>query len=121
MSVSWENTLAIAGCLFGTADGTCRRTWAWATFILVPVFFIGGQILFLLPAKLLGWINRENVETYPHVLNLIIGAFAVCAFWVGVVGNSVLFTLMHFDSEARSRFGLAGIAILTSATRKAVS
>ena len=209
--------MATATFLFGTAEGNYRRTWAWATFILVPLFFVGGQILFLLPAKLLGWITRENVETYPYVLNLIIGAFSVCALifwlwirfferrnlrsvglsfddrspkqyargfvlgllmaggvvytvrllggysveaetyltltdmvpilillfafilqagteelvfrgwmmgrlaeryglWVGVIGNSILFTLMHVDSEALVALGLFGIALFTSAT-----
>jgi hypothetical protein len=209
--------LATATFLFGAAEGSYRRTWAWATFILVPLFFLGGQILFLLPAKLLGWITRENVETYPYVLNLIIGAFAMCALifwlwirfferrnlssvglsfddrsikqyargfvlgllmaagvvytvrllggysveadthlaltdmapilillfafilqagteelvfrgwmmgrlaeryglWVGVTGNSILFTLMHVDSEAVAALGVSGIALFTSAT-----
>ena len=203
--------------LFGPVEGNYRRTWAWATFILVPVFFLAGQILFLLPAKLLGWITRENVETYPHVLHLIIGAFASASLifalwirfferrdlqsvglglngdatkrfvrgfafgllmaasvvyavrllggysveaetqlvladlapigillfafilqsgteemvfrgwmlgrlaeryglWVGVIGNSVLFTLMHVDLDALSALGASGIAIFTSAT-----
>lgn len=209
--------MTTATFLFGTAEGSYRRTWAWATFILVPVFLVGGQILFLLPAKLLGWITRENVETYPYVLNLIIGAFAMCALifwlwirfferrnlrsvglsfdnrstrqyargfvlgllmaagvvytvrllggysveaethlastdmvpilillfafilqagteelvfrgwmmgrlaeryglWVGVIGNSVLFTLMHVDSEALAALGPSGIALFTAAT-----
>ncbi len=209
--------MATATFLFGAAEGSYRRTWAWATFILVPLFFLGGQILFLLPAKLLGWITRENVETYPYVLNLIIGAFAMCALifwlwirfferrnlssvglsfddrsikqyargfvlgllmaagvvytvrllggysveadthlaltdmapilillfafilqagteelvfrgwmmgrlaeryglWVGVTGNSILFTLMHVDSEAVAALGVSGIALFTSAT-----
>lgn len=209
--------MTTATFLFGTAEGSYRRTWAWATFILVPVFLVVGQILFLLPAKLLGWITRENVETYPYVLNLIIGAFAMCALifwlwirfferrnlrsvglsfdnrstrqyargfvlgllmaagvvytvrllggysveaethlastdmvpilillfafilqagteelvfrgwmmgrlaeryglWVGVIGNSVLFTLMHVDSEALAALGPSGIALFTAAT-----
>lgn len=209
--------MANATFLFGTAEGNYRRTWAWATFILLPAFFLAGQILFLLPAKLLGWITRENVETYPYVLHLIIGAFAAAALifvlwirfferrdlrsvglgldgdttrrfvrgfligllmaasvvyavrlfggysveaesqlaladlapigillfafilqsgteemvfrgwmmgrlaeryglWVGVIGNSLLFTLMHVDIEALSALGASGIAIFTSAT-----
>jgi len=74
--------------LFGPADGNYRRTWAWATLILVPLFLLVGQILFLLPAKLLGYLTAENVETYPYILNLIIGAFAAaaCVFmlWIKV-------------------------------------
>lgn len=209
--------MATSTFLFGAAEGSYRRTWAWATFILVPLFLVGGQIIFLLPAKLLGWITRDNVETYPHVLFLIIGAFSVAAIifalwirfferrdfnsvglgfdersskryargfvlglimaaavvytvrlfggysveaevffasidflpvlillfafilqsgteelifrgwmmgrlaeryglWVGVIGNSILFTLMHVDSEAMAAGGLMNIAIFTSAT-----
>jgi membrane protease YdiL (CAAX protease family) len=203
--------------LFGAANAGYRRTWAWATLLLVPVFLISGQILFLLPAKLLGWITVDNVETYPHILHLIIGAFAIAALifilwirfferrdlasvglgldgnalkrfvrgfvsglvmaaavvyavrlfggysveaetqlaladlapiaillfafilqsgteelifrgwmmgrlaeryglWVGVVGNSILFTLMHVDIENVSALGVSGIAIFTTAT-----
>ena len=203
--------------LFGVEDGNYRRTWAWATLILVPLFFVSGQILFLLPAKLLGYLTAENVETYPYVLNLIIGAFAAvaCIFilwikafekrnlasaglgtregwiqrylwgfafgllmatsvvlgirvlggysieaeivitaadlvpiavlllafvlqagteefvfrgwmmgrlaeryglWAGVIGNSLIFTLMHVDVDNTAALGLRGIAIFTSTT-----
>lgn len=203
--------------LFGPAQGNYRRTWAWATFILVPLFLLGGQILVLLPAKLLGVITRENVETYPYILILIIGAFGAAALifalwikfferrdlksvgvgidsgtskryargfligllmaaavvyavrvlggysveaethiassaivpvfvlmfafilqsgteelvfrgwmmgrlaeryglWVGVIGNSVLFTLMHVDIEALTALGASGMIIFTAAT-----
>ena len=80
--------------LFGPADGEYRRTWAWATLILVPLFLLSGQILFLLPAKLLGYLTAENVETYPYILNLIIGAFAAaaCVFilWIKVFERRTL-------------------------------
>ena len=203
--------------LFGPEEDGYRRTWAWATLILVPVFLIGGQILFLLPAKLLGYITAENVETYPFVLNLIIGAFAAAAcifiiwiklferrslasaglrtdegwvqrylwgfafgllmatsvvlgirvlggysieadivltaadllpiavllfafvlqagteelifrgwmmgriaerygLWAGVIGNSLIFTLMHVDVDNTAALGIKGIAIFTSTT-----
>ena len=203
--------------LFGPVEGNYRRTWAWATLILVPLFLLSGQILFLLPAKLLGFITAENVETYPYVLNLIIGAFAAaaCVFilwikvferrtlasaglgidkgwkqrylrgfafgllmatsvvlgirllggysveaeitltaadllpvaillfafvlqagteefifrgwmmgriaeryglWAGVIGNSLIFTLMHVDVDNSAALGLKGIAIFTSTT-----
>lgn len=65
--------------LFGSITEGQRRTWLWAVPVLVVVFMIGGQILTLLPAKLLGLITRENVETYPQVLFLIIGSFAMVA------------------------------------------
>lgn len=203
--------------LFGAEDGNYRRTWAWATLILVPLFFLSGQILYLLPAKLLGYLTAENVETYPYVLNLIMGAFAAvaCIFilwikvfekrnlasaglgtregwvlrylwgfafgllmatsvvlgirvlggysieaeivitaadlvpiavllfafvlqagteefvfrgwmmgrlaeryglWAGVIGNSLIFTLMHIDVDNTAALGLRGIAIFTSTT-----
>jgi hypothetical protein len=56
-----------------------RKTWIWAIPIIVVVFTFGGQILALLPAKTLNLITRENVETYPHILYLIIGSFTVVA------------------------------------------
>lgn len=95
--------------LFGTAEGNYRRTWAWATFVLVPVFFLGGQILFLLPAKLLGWITRENVETYPYILHLIIGAFAVSALifalWIRFFERRDLQSVgLGLDGDATKRF-----------------
>ena len=65
--------------LYGTLAEGQRRTWTWAVPVLVLVFMIGAQILVLLPAKLLGLITRDNVETYPHVLYLIIGSFAMVA------------------------------------------
>jgi len=203
--------------LFGQEDGDYRRTWAWATLILVPLFFLIGQVLFLLPTKLLGFTTAENIETYPYVLNLIIGAFAAtaCVFmlwvkvfekrslasaglgmsddwvkryfwgfafgllmatsvvlgirllggyiieaeivitaadlvpivvllfafvlqagteefifrgwmmgriaerwglWAGVIGNSLIFTLMHVDVDNTAALGLQGIAIFTSTT-----
>jgi len=181
------------------------------------LFFLIGQILFLLPTKLLGFTTAENIETYPYVLNLIIGAFAAtaCVFmlwvkvfekrslasaglgmsddwvkryfwgfafgllmatsvvlgirllggyiieaeivitaadlvpivvllfafvlqagteefifrgwmmgriaerwglWAGVIGNSLIFTLMHVDVDNTAALGLKGIAIFTSTT-----
>ena len=56
-----------------------RNTWVWAVPVLAFVFLIGGQLLTLLPANALGLISRETVETYPTILYLIIGAFAVAA------------------------------------------
>ena len=203
--------------LFGSITEGQRRTWLWAVPVLVVVFMIGGQILTLLPAKLLGLITRENVETYPQVLFLIIGSFAMVALifvlwirlferrplasaglalddnssknyargflygllmaasvvavvwmlggyaieseghlgaadlvpifvllfafvlqsgteefvfrgwmmgriaerwglWAGVIGNSVVFSLMHVDSEALAALGASGIAIFAFGT-----
>lgn len=203
--------------LYGSIAEGQRRTWLWAVPVLVFVFMIGGQILTLLPAKLLGLVTRENVETYPQVLILIIGSFAMVALifvlwirfferrplssaglevnsssskyyargflygllmaasvvfvvwmlggyaveaesslgaadlgpiiilmfafvlqsgteefvfrgwmmgriaerwglWAGVIGNSVVFSLMHVDSEALAALGASGIAIFVFAT-----
>ncbi len=203
--------------LYGTLAEGQRRTWTWAVPVLVLVFMIGAQILVLLPAKLLGLITRDNVETYPHVLYLIIGSFAMVALvfvlwirlferrplssaglavhrdtledyvrgfgygllmaasvvgvvwmlggyviesevslatidfvpiivlmfafmlqsgaeefvfrgwmmgriaeryglWAGVIGNSLIFTLMHVDVENSAALGVKGIALFTSTT-----
>ena len=100
--------------LFGPAEGNYRRTWAWATLILVPLFLLGGQILFLLPAKLLGYLTAENVETYPYVLNLIIGAFAVAAcifiIWIKAFERRTLASVgLGLDSGWKQRY-LRGFA-----------
>lgn len=108
--------------LFGQEDGNYRRTWAWATLILVPLFFLIGQILFLLPTKLLGFTTAENIETYPYVLNLIIGAFAAtaCVFmlWVKVFEKRSLASAglgMSDDWVKRYLWGFAfGLLMATS-------
>jgi len=56
-----------------------RRTWILAVPVLAFAFFILGQILTLLPAKIFGLANRETIETYPTILFLIIGAFGTTA------------------------------------------
>jgi len=56
-----------------------RRTWILAVPVLTFAFFILGQILTLLPVKLLGLASRETIETYPTILFLIIGAFGMTA------------------------------------------
>lgn len=65
--------------LYETATHDHRRTWILAVPVLAFAFFIFGQILFLLPAKVLGLITRETVETYPTILYLIIGSFSMIA------------------------------------------
>ena len=57
-----EDVLATATFLFGTAEGNYRRTWAWATFILVPLFFVGGQILFLLALVAVFLVTRPLLK-----------------------------------------------------------
>ena len=103
-----------------------RKTWIWAIPIIVLVFTFGGQIIALLPAKSLNLITRENIETYPRILYLIIGSFTVvaCIFalWIRYFekGNfaSVGFTL---GSHAM-KYSVTGIllAVLMSCSTVAV-
>lgn len=203
--------------LFETEVPNHRRTWILAVPVLVFAFFIIGQVLTLLPVKVLGLASRETIETYPTILFLIIGAFAMAALiftlwlryferrswasvglgisqdtrrnylrgfglgllmaatvvgvvqllggytieaeldlqlrdlgpifilmlafmlqsgteelvfrgwmlariaaryglWAGVIGNSVLFALMHVDTDALAALGLVGIILFVSAT-----
>jgi membrane protease YdiL (CAAX protease family) len=65
--------------LFEAETPKHRRTWILAVPVLAFAFFILGQILTLLPVKILGLASRETVETYPTILFLIIGAFGMTA------------------------------------------
>jgi len=65
--------------LFKEATGNSRRTWVLAVPILVFVLFIVGQLLVLFPAARLGLVTRETVETWPTVLYLVAGSFAMAA------------------------------------------
>ena len=65
--------------LFEAETSTHRRTWILAVPVLAFAFFIVGQVLTLLPVKLLGLASRETIETYPTILFLIIGAFGMTA------------------------------------------
>ncbi len=70
--------LAIMTDIYATSTSS-RKTYIWAIPIIVLVFTFGGQILALLPAKYLNLVSRENIETYPYVLYLVIGSFTVVA------------------------------------------
>ena len=203
--------------LFEAEKAQHRRTWILAVPVLAFAIFILGQILALIPVKVLGLATRDTIETYPTILYLIIGAFGMTALifaawlrfferrswasvglgitehsrrnyllgfglglvmaasvvyvvrllggyaieaevnlqfsdvlpivvlmfafilqsgteelifrgwmlariaaryglWAGVIGNSVLFTLMHIDTEALAALGLTGIILFTAAT-----
>lgn len=203
--------------LFEAGTPDCRRTWILAVPVLVFAFFILGQLLTLLPVKILGLASRETIETYPTILFLIFGAFGMTALifaawlrfferrswasvglglyedarrnyllgfclgllmaaavvygvrllggyvteaevdlqlrdlvpifilmfafmlqsgveelifrgwmlgriaaryglWAGVIGNSVLFTLMHVDTDALAALGLGGTVLFVAAT-----
>jgi len=86
--------------IFPEKTGNFRRTWTGAVPVLVFVLFIGGQVMVLLPAKLLGLITRETIETYPTVLYLVIGSFAMAA---------LLFALWikYFERRSFAGVGLA--------------
>ncbi len=65
--------------IFREETNAYRQTWIWAVPFLVFVIFLAGQLLVLLPADALGLVSRETIETYPTVLYLVIGSFAVVA------------------------------------------
>jgi membrane protease YdiL (CAAX protease family) len=69
--------------LFEAATPLSRRTWILAIPVLAFVFFIVAQISVLLPTKWLGLSSRETIETYPTILYLIIGVFAMVALIFG--------------------------------------
>jgi membrane protease YdiL (CAAX protease family) len=85
--------------LFEAATPLSRRTWILAIPVLVFVFFIVGQILVLLPTKWLGLSSRETIETYPTILYLIIGVFAIVALIFGA-------WLHYFERRSWASVGL---------------
>ncbi|NVJ71308.1 MAG: CPBP family intramembrane metalloprotease [Alphaproteobacteria bacterium] len=76
-----------------------RRTWFWAVFILLPVFFIGGQLTVLLPAKVTNLVTRENVETYPTILYFLMASFGAS------------FLLLYLWVRFFERRSLAGVGL----------
>lgn len=83
-----------------------RQTWIWAVPVLVFAIFIVGQLSVLLTADAFGLVTRETVETYPNVLYLVIGTFAMVA---------LLFTLWIRYFERRS---MASVGLLFSRQAK---
>ena len=69
--------------LFEAATPNARRTWILAIPVLVVAFFIIGQLLVLAPTKWLGLSSRETIETYPTILYMIIGSFAMVGLILG--------------------------------------
>lgn len=94
--------------LFPEEPTEFRRTWIWAVPFLVILMFIAGQLLVMLPADALGWVTRETVETYPTVLFLIAGSFAMVA---------VLFTAWIKLFERRS---LASVGLILNHQSKVI-
>jgi len=98
--------------LFPETQTDYRRIWVWAVPFLVLLLFLAGQLLVLLPADALGWVTRETVETYPTVLFVIIGSFAMVAVlfsaWVKLVERrSMAGVGLSFDNRS-SRFYIGG-------------
>jgi len=83
-----------------------RHTWVWAVPFLVFLLFIAGQLIVLVPADALGLVTRETVETYPTILYLVIGSFAMVA---------VLFTIWVRLFERRS---MASVGLILSRRSK---
>lgn len=101
--------------LFLSVAETSRKTWIWAIPLLVIVFTFGGQILALLPAKYLGLISKESIETYPHILYLIIGSFgvvaAICILWIKFFEGSSLATVgLAFEPRA-AKYYVRGLGV----------
>ena len=103
-------------------SSAARKTYIWAIPILVIVFTLGGQILALLPAKHLNLIAKENIETYPHILYLIIGSFTavaiIFALWIRFFERSD-FASVGFDTSASPRrhylLGMLTAALMSGA------
>lgn len=76
-----------------------RRTWIWATPFLVVAILLVGQLGVLLPADRLGLISRDTIETYPTVLYLVIGTFAMIALLLAL-------WIKYFERRTMSSVGL---------------
>jgi|GEM_PF-599516 len=100
-----------------------RRTWFWALFILLPVFFIGGQLTVLLPAKFANFVTRENVETYPTILYFLVASFGasfgILWLWLRFFERRSLASVgLAFDSSLKRYFpgGFATGLLMASAS-----
>jgi len=101
--------------IFAEETGNFRRTWIGAVPVLVFVLFIGGQVMVLLPAKLLGLITRETVETWPTVLYLVIGSFTMAALlfalWIKLFERRSFAGVGLVPGPMAWRYGLRGYAV----------
>lgn len=92
-----------------------RKTWVWAVPVLVLVLFLAGQLLVLVPAKVLGLITKETVETYPTILYLVIGSFAMVALlfilWIKVFERRRLTSVGLVFSHQTKTFYIRGYAM----------
>lgn len=64
---------------FPHSGTTHRHTWTWALLVLSIAFVFGGQILGLIPLKLLNLVTRETIEQYPQFLYILISVFGMIA------------------------------------------
>lgn len=91
--------LTVRDLLFAEEPGDYRRTWTWAIPFLVIIFFIGGQLLFLLPMKPLNIFTENNLETYPYIIYMLIGVF-------GTVGLIAFAWIKYFERRHVTSVGL---------------
>ncbi len=95
--------------VFPESADAFRRTWIWAVPFLVFGIFILGQLIVLLPADALGLVTRETVETYPTVLYLVIGSFAMVALlfalWIRLFERRTMASVgLVFNRRSTSNF-----------------
>lgn len=98
-----------------------RHTWIWAIPFLVVLMIIVGQLSVIVPADAIGLLTRETVETYPTVLFVIIGTFAMvaalCTLWIKFFERRSMASVgLLLSSQSKTMFiGGFGIGLLMGA------
>jgi membrane protease YdiL (CAAX protease family) len=79
---------------------------------------VGLQFYDLAPILILmfGFMLQSGVEELIFRGWMLGRIAARYGLWAGVIGNSVLFTLIHIDTEALAALGLSGILLFTAMT-----
>lgn len=96
--------------LFAEDAGDYRRTWVWAVPFLVFAFFLAGQIAALLPLKPFDIFTKDNIETYPYIIYMLVGAFGMVAIivfaWVKYFERRSLKSIgLGVDADTKTVFG----------------
>ena len=69
--------------LYARREARHRRTWTAAAVVLAAVFLIGGQVVTLLPAIALGWVDpKAQAEGWPALTYTLVAAFGATAAMV---------------------------------------
>lgn len=97
--------LTVRNLLFPEEAGNHRRTWVWAVPFLVFAFFIVGQISALLLFKPFDIFTKDNIETYPYIIYMLIGTF-------GVVALIAFAWVKYFERRSLKSIGL-GVDVQT--------